>query len=58
MNPNEHIRRLRAACRGIDEHCENDAAAWTALHDIELDIHELDKAFERRLEESPKQTRH
>ncbi len=46
MTPEQHIRRLRDACQGIDEHAGSNGAVWTALHDIELDIHELDKAFE------------
>lgn len=46
MTPSEHIQKLRDACEGLDKHCESDGAAWTALHDLELDIHELEKAFE------------
>ncbi len=45
MSPSEHIQKLRDACKGLDKHA-NDGAAWTAIHDIELDIHELEKAFD------------
>ena len=46
MKPSDHIKILRDACRGLDEHAESNGAAWTAIHDIQLDIHELDKAWE------------
>jgi hypothetical protein len=46
MTPQEHIRRLRDACEGLDKHAEGDPAAYTAVKDIQLSIHELEKAFE------------
>jgi hypothetical protein len=46
MTPKEHIRRLRDACQGLGWHTEGDPAAFTAVKDIELSIHELEKAFE------------
>ena len=46
MTPQEHIRRLRDACEGLGKHAEGDPAAFTAVKDIELSIHELEKAFE------------
>lgn len=60
MTPKEHIRRLREigpsfrdACYAIDKHAEGDAAAYTAIHDlqvdmnkVELDIEELAQVFE------------
>ena len=52
MTPEEHISAIRDALKGIDEHCKNNGAAWTALHDIELDLHELDKALEQHIGEN------
>ena len=46
MTKSEHIQKIRDALKGLDKHCENNGAAWTALHDLELDAHELEKAFE------------
>lgn len=46
MTREEHIQKLRDACKGLDEHCKSNGAAWTACNDIGLDIHELEKAFE------------
>ena len=46
MRPSEHIQQLRDACKGLDEHAESNGAAWTAINDLQLDIHELDKAWE------------
>ncbi len=46
MTPHEHIQQLRDACKGLGKHCESNGAAWTALHDLELNIHELDKAWD------------
>lgn len=51
MNQHDHILRLRDACEGLDKHCAGNGAAWTALHDLELDIYELDKAFEQQIED-------
>jgi len=48
MSPYDHIQRLRDACEGLDKHCEGNGAGWAALHDLELDIYELDKAFENQ----------
>lgn len=46
MKPSDHIKILRDALKGLDKHAESDGAAWTAIHDLELDVHELEKAFE------------
>jgi hypothetical protein len=45
MTPAEHIRKLRDACKGLGAHAEGNPAVWTAINDIELDIHDLEKAF-------------
>ncbi len=42
----EHVRRLRDACQGIDKHVDGNPAAFTALKDIELSVHELEQAWE------------
>ena len=48
MTPEEHIRRLRDACKDLSTHAEGDAAIFTAINDIELSIHELEQAFADR----------
>ena len=46
MVPEEHIRRLTDACEGLSVHAEGDPAAFTAINNIELDIHELRQVFD------------
>lgn len=46
MTREQHIQKLRDALEGLGKHCESNGAAWTALHDLELDVHELEAAWE------------
>jgi 16S rRNA C967 or C1407 C5-methylase (RsmB/RsmF family) len=51
MKPLNHINRLLRETHRIQEHghCKNNPPAWVAVNDIEIDIHELRKAFEENI---------
>lgn len=51
MKPLNHIKRLLKDTNLIAEHghCKKNAAAWVAVNDIEIAIHDLRKAFEEKI---------
>jgi len=51
MKPIEHIEKLLKDTHAIQEHghCTDNGPAWVAINDIEIGIHELRKAFERKI---------
>jgi len=55
MRPINHIRRLLRETHRIQQHghCKKNAAAFVAINDIEIAIHELRKAFEEKINNKP-----
>ena len=51
MKPINHVNRLLRETHRIagHGHCRNNPAAWVAINDIEIDIHDLRKAFEENI---------
>lgn len=51
MKPINHVNRLLRETHRIagHGHCRNNPAAWVAINDIEIDIHDLRKAFEQNI---------
>ncbi len=49
MTPHEYIQQIRDALKGLNEHSQSNAAIWTAIHDLEMDLHEVEKAFDQEV---------
>jgi hypothetical protein len=54
MNPKEHIRRIRDGFEGLDKHTQGNPAAYTAVKDMEIAMHEFEKAIEQEIEDKEK----
>lgn len=56
MKPLQHIKELLDEMHRIQwhGHCRKNAAAWAAVSDIEIAIHELRKSFEQNINQPPR----